>query len=100
METAKCYKCGKTKVSTVNQSKGDTENVEMTMMTWGKHKNEFFCKDCKSESKYLDSDKKKDKDYDYWFGAGKKIKELGGAKPLEPKDDPAIKAMQDGWESI
>jgi len=48
-----CYKCGKTKIAIL--SPGDEgylatpSKIKMTVMSYGKHKDEFCCKNCKED---------------------------------------------------
>jgi DNA-directed RNA polymerase subunit RPC12/RpoP len=47
METRKCYKCGKEKVAI--RSSGETTEIKMVMITYGKHKGEYKCQNCKDK---------------------------------------------------
>ena len=50
MEKRKCFKCGQEKVAIGN--KGDLNFVaEMVMLTYGKHRNQFQCKNCQEVKK-------------------------------------------------
>lgn len=57
MITRKCYKCGKRKVAVKCEDKEKIIEAEMTMSTWGKHQGEYYCLDCKKESKYVENGK-------------------------------------------
>lgn len=51
-----CYKCGKNKLASFNMHKEPHlthADIEMTLMTYGKNKNSFCCKDCKVESEMI-----------------------------------------------
>ena len=45
MEKKQCYKCGAMKVA--SRIFGSTIPIEMVKITYGKHKNQFRCNDCK-----------------------------------------------------
>ena len=53
MKFESCYKCGKKKLASFNmntESHLTHADLEMTLMSYGKNKGAFFCKDCKVES--------------------------------------------------
>lgn len=54
MKFADCYKCGKTKLCSINIEEDDLEgsDLEMTEMGWGKHQGQYYCKDCDEESEF------------------------------------------------
>jgi len=57
MEFKTCYKCGKSKLAIINKNKGDTlpsKYIQMTMMAYGKHRNQFKCKDCSEKPRIFE----------------------------------------------
>ena len=50
IRTETCYKCGKTKIASVNRNINYFDKPEMIMMSYGKNKGAFFCKSCKTQT--------------------------------------------------
>jgi len=54
MKFAKCFKCGKTKLASINRKVDNLTviDVEMVQMGYGRNKGQHRCKDCNTDSDY------------------------------------------------
>jgi len=77
MEFKTCYKCGKSKLAIINKNKGDTlsnDCIQMTMIAYGKHRNQFKCKNCSEKPRIFEE--LRDINEGLGFEMTTKIKEL------------------------